>query len=50
MLYIENLKDYIEKLLDLINEVGIEQNTKLTPRNVWLFFYKPIMNSHKEKL
>ena len=49
ILYIENTKDTIWKLLELINEYGKLQDIKLTQRNP-LHSYTLTMRKQKEKL
>ena len=49
MLYIENSKDVTRKLLELIDEFGKEQDTKLMHRNL-LHSYTLIIKNLKEKL
>ena len=49
ILYIENPKDSIRKLLELISELAKLQNTKSIHRN-HLHFYILIMKNQKEKL
>ena len=48
-LYIENPKDATRKLLELGNEFGRLQDTKLMHRNLW-HCYTPTMKNQKEKL
>lgn len=48
ILYVENLKDSIKKLLELIHKFS-KADTKPTYRNQ-LHFYTPIMKQQKEKL
>ena len=48
ILYIENPKDATRKLLELINEFGKEQDTKLMHRNL-LHSYTLMMKNLKEK-
>ena len=48
ILYIENLKVSIKKLLELINEFGKFARCSINHRNL-LLFYKLIMNYQKEK-
>ena len=49
ILYIENPKDSIKKLLELINEFSEVIGNKINIRNI-LHFYTLIMNYQKEKL
>ena len=49
ILYIENPKDATRKLLELINEFGKLQDTKLLHRNLW-HSYTPTTKNQKEKL
>ena len=49
VLYIENPKDATRKLLELINEFGKEQDTKLMQRNL-LHSYALMMKNLKVKL
>ena len=49
ILYIENPKDATRKLLELINEFGKVQDTKLMHRNLW-YSYTPTTKNQKEKL
>ena len=49
ILHIENPKDTTRKLLELINEVGKVQDTKLMHRNL-LHSYALMMKNLKEKL
>ena len=49
ILYIENPKDATRKLLELINEFGKVQDTKLTHRDL-LHFYTLTTKDQKEKL
>ena len=49
MLYIENPKDATRKLLELINEFGKVEDTKLIHRNL-LRSYTLMMKNLKEKL
>ena len=49
ILYIENPKDSMKKLLKLINEFSKVADTKLISKNQ-LHIYMPIMNYNKEKL
>ena len=46
-LYIENLKDSTQKLLELINEFSKEQATRLTYRNQLHFFFTLTMKYQK---
>ena len=49
ILYLENPKDAIRKLLELIDEFGSHSIQKSTHRN-WLHFYILTMKDQKEKL
>ena len=49
ILYIENLKDATRKLLELINEFGKVQDTKLMHRNL-LHSHTLTMKNQKQKL
>ena len=49
ILYIENSKDASRKLLELINEFGKSQDTKLTQRHL-SHYHKLTMNYQQEKL
>ena len=49
ILYIENPKDTTRKLLELINEFGKVEGTKLMHINLW-HSYTPTMKNQKERL